>query len=117
MQSGFLEEVYNQTTVDYWKNELIWAPVFQKVDKAILQINYHTVDNAIGFPDTVKRPIKRPPLYNRHFFSSLRTKNPYIASCLNLSTTATFFCPQGGRCREVQLCLFSSKSFFFLNFK
>ena len=29
--------------------------------------------------------------------------SPYIDSCLNLSTTATFFCPQGGRFGEVQL--------------
>ena len=29
--------------------------------------------------------------------------SPYIDSCLNLSTTATFFCPQVGRCGEVQL--------------
>ena len=28
---------------------------------------------------------------------------PYIDSCLNLSTTATLFCPQGGRCGEVRL--------------
>ena len=28
---------------------------------------------------------------------------PYIDSCLNITTMATFFCPQGGRCREVQL--------------
>ena len=29
--------------------------------------------------------------------------SPYIDSCLNLSKMATFFCPQGGRCGEVQL--------------
>ena len=29
--------------------------------------------------------------------------SPYIHSCFNLSTMATFFGPQGGRCREVQL--------------
>ena len=29
--------------------------------------------------------------------------SPYIDSCLNLSTTATIFCPQGGRCGEVQI--------------
>ena len=29
--------------------------------------------------------------------------SPYIDSCLNLSTMATFFCPQGGCCGEVQL--------------
>ena len=28
-QSGFLGEVYNQTTVDYWKNELIWPQIFK----------------------------------------------------------------------------------------
>ena len=44
------------------------------------------------------------------FFSSRWTaKNSYIDSCLkplynfHLFTMATFFCPQGGRCREVQL--------------
>ena len=29
--------------------------------------------------------------------------SPYIDSCLHLSKTATFFCPQDGRCGEVQL--------------
>ena len=28
------------------------APVVQKVDNAIHQINYYTVDSAIGFPNT-----------------------------------------------------------------
>ena len=27
----------------------------------------------------------------------------YIDSCFNLSTVATFFCPQGGRFRKIQL--------------
>ena len=31
-----------------------------------------------------------PPLYNDHFFVA---DSPYIDSCLNLSTTATFFSP------------------------
>ena len=29
--------------------------------------------------------------------------SPHIDSCFNLSTMATFFCPHGDRCREVQL--------------
>ena len=29
--------------------------------------------------------------------------SPYIHSCFNLSTMATFFCSQGGRCKEIQL--------------
>ena len=29
--------------------------------------------------------------------------SPYTDSCLNLSKTATFFCPQDGRYGEVQL--------------
>ena len=29
--------------------------------------------------------------------------SPYIDSCFNVSTMVTFFCPQGGRCRDVQL--------------
>ena len=51
----------------------------------------------------------RPPLYNGHFFSSTETKKPYIEPCLkpfyngHLFTAATFFCSQGGRCREFQL--------------
>ena len=32
-----------------------------------------------------------------------RPHSPHIDSCLNLSTTATFFCPRGGRFGEVQL--------------
>ena len=31
------------------------------------------------------------------------TDSPSIHSCLNLSTVATFFCPQGGRFRKIQL--------------
>ena len=41
------------------------------------------------------------------FFPPDGQKNSYIDSCLkpngHLFTIATFFCPQGGRCREVQL--------------
>ena len=46
---------------------------------------------------------------NGHFLSSRRTRNPYTDSCLkplyngHLFKTATFFCPQGCLCREVQL--------------
>ena len=29
------------------------APAFQMMDNAIHKINYHPVDNAIGFPDAV----------------------------------------------------------------
>ena len=43
---------------------------------------------------------QRPPLYNGHFFLA---DSPYIDSCLNLSITATFLCPHGGRCGELQL--------------
>ena len=41
----------------------------------------------------------RLPLYSGHFL----VDSPYIYSCFNLSTTAIFLCPQGGRCKEVQL--------------
>ena len=34
--------------------------------------------------------------------------SPYIDSCFNLSTMDTFFCPQGSRCREIQLSVQSS---------
>ena len=36
-----------------------------------------------------------------HFF--FLRDSPYIHSYFNLSTMATFFCPKGARCREVQL--------------
>ena len=53
-------------------------------------------------PQTVSF-LKRPPPYNSHYFLSRRTYYPHIDSCLNLFTTAAFFCPQGGLCGEVQL--------------
>ena len=49
---------------------------------------------------------------NSHLYTmvTLLVNSPYIDSCLNLSKTATFFCPQGGRCGEVQLyTIFDSK--------
>ena len=39
----------------------------------------------------------------------LARSSPYIDTCLNLSTTATFFCPQGGRWGAAQLYLFLSE--------
>ena len=61
------------------------------------------------------------PLYNSQFFwrtvhtltlvwPSLQrpvflADSPYIDSCLNLSTTANFYCPQGGHWGKVQLYL------------
>ena len=53
--------------------------------------------------NTVEPPLTATSLQRPLFFSSRRTKDPYIDSCLNLSTIVTFFCPQGGRCRDVQL--------------
>ena len=48
-----------------------------------------------------------PPLRanspQRPFFGGEGGGSPCIESCLDLSTTATFFCHQGGRCEEVQL--------------
>ena len=42
---------------------------------------------------------------NSHLYKMVTflVNSPYIDSCLNLSKTATFFCPQGGRCGELQL--------------
>ena len=51
--------------------------------------------------DTVEHPLP-PPLYKGFFFVA---DSPYIDSCLNLSNTAAFFCPQGGRFGEVQLSM------------
>ena len=48
---------------------------------------------------TVKPPLAATSLQWPLFLAD----SPYIDCCLNLSTTATFFCPQGGCCGEVQL--------------
>ena len=45
--------------------------------------------------------LQRPPLYNGHIFCP----RGQIIHTLTLSTTATLFNPQGGRCGEVQLYL------------
>ena len=47
---------------------------------------------------TVEPPITATSLQQPFLVDSI-----YIRSCFNLSTMATFFCPQGGHCREVQL--------------
>ena len=44
-----------------------------------------------------------PTLHNVLFSGGRGGGSPCIESCLDLSTTATFFCHQGGRCEEVQL--------------
>ena len=48
---------------------------------------------------TVKPPLTVTSLQRLLFLSV----SPYTDSCQNLSTMATFFCPQDGRCGEVQL--------------
>ena len=71
--------------------------------------------------NNVQSVSSRPEVLNKKFFSLSRSPkavnntvklsptpllladSPYIGSCLNLSTTATFFCPQGGHCGEVKL--------------
>ena len=88
MQSGFLGEVYNQTTADYRKHKLICAPVFQKTDSAIHQINYHPVYNAMGFPDTVEPSLTATSLQRPLFFNPADKKIHSLTLRLNLSTTA-----------------------------
>ena len=58
-----------------------------------------------------------------HFSSRQTKKKPFNDSCLkplhngHLFTTATFFCPQGGLCRKVQLYVrFVKLHLFFSNF-
>ena len=57
-------------------------------------------------PCTIERPLAAASLQRPLFFPQ-RTNNPYIESCLtplyngHLFSTATFFGPQGGHCREV----------------
>ena len=50
--------------------------------------------------NTVEPPLTATSLQRPFFFLA---DSPYIHSCLNLSTVATFFCPQGGRFRKIQL--------------
>ena len=45
---------------------------------------------------------QRPPLYNNHFF--WRTVHTFTLVSTSLQRPL-FFCPQGGCCREVQLCI------------
>ena len=49
-------------------------------------------------PLTTTSPLTATPLQRLFFLAD----SPYIDSCFNLSTMATFFCPQGYRCSEVQ---------------
>ena len=58
-----------------------------------------------GHLSTTATSLQRSPLYNSHLFikATFLADSPYIDSCLSLLTTATFFCPQSGHCREVQL--------------
>ena len=83
-----------------------------------------------GHLSTTATSPQRPPLYNGHLSTtplydghlsttatSLRqpfflVDCPHIDSCLKLSMTVTFFCPQGGRCKEVQLYSQSSSNAF-----
>ena len=51
----------------------------------------------------------KPPLTATFFH---RQNIHTMTLVLNPSTTAAFFCPQGGRCREVQLYLVHSKLFW-----
>ena len=48
---------------------------------------------------TVQPPVTATSLQQPLFL----VDSPYTESCLNLSTTFTFFCPQGGRFEEVEL--------------
>ena len=47
---------------------------------------------------TVELPLMASSLH----YGSFLADSPYIHSCFNLSTKATFFCPQGGRRRVIQ---------------
>ena len=65
----------------------------------------------IGKCNTVEPALRATSLQGPLFFNHGRRKIPHIDSCLkplyndHLLTMATFFGPQGGRCREVQMYL------------
>ena len=48
--------------------------------------------------------------------ATILADSPYIDSCLNLSTKATFICPQGGLCGEVQLYFLSFIGLLYLGY-
>lgn len=56
----------------------------------------------IGGKSTVELPLT----------ATFLADSPYIDSYLNLSTTASFFCSQGGRCGEVQLYCYLISPYF-----
>ena len=63
--------------------------------KNILNVNKYSQTFTNSHLSTTTTPQQQP------FFW---VDSAYIhCECFNLSTMATFFCPQGGRCREVQL--------------
>ena len=64
----------------------------------VYSISKYVIPDKLQF--TILNLQRRPTLYNSHFFLA---ESPYIDSNLNLSAMATFFCPQGGHCGEVQL--------------
>ena len=82
-----------------WEHKILLLKVsrhFKNKKCIYIILSYKTIDY-----NTVKPPLMATSLQRPFFFLE---DSPYIHSCFNLSTMATFFCPQGERrCREVQL--------------
>ena len=81
-----------------WEHKILLLKVSRhlKNKKCIyIILSYKTIDY-----NTVKPSVMATSLQLPLFLED----SPYIHSCFNLSTMATFFCPQGEcRCREVEL--------------
>ena len=58
------------------------------------EVTVHLFNSITGEPPLMATSLQWP------FFLA---DSPYIDSCFNLSTMATFLCPQSGQCKEVQL--------------
>ena len=71
--------------------------------RANLANKYFNDKNNIKKIDTVEPPLTVNSPQQPFFRGGGGGSSPCIDSCLDLSTTATFFCLQGDRCGEVQL--------------
>ena len=81
------------------KVAVCWDSEFTLFARTATKRNKKENGNALTIVYTVEPPLAATSP-QRPFFQA---DNPYIDSCLNLSTTATFFCRQSVRCGEFQL--------------
>ena len=82
-----------------------------------LKQNVYSISKYV-IPDKLQFTIEPPKTTNSLQQSLFLAESPYIDSNLNLSAMATFFCPQGGHCGEVQLYIhFPSPCYYFYSLR